>query len=99
MHMLLGAEACHERTGINRMYCLDCGYNLKGLSTRACPECGRAFEPTNLTTFAASGRKEPGSGDDELAEFGKQTILWIAFVLMVVGTAVGAVLVYLWPLL
>jgi len=31
-------------------YCLDCGYNLGGLSTHRCPECGRAFDPHDTAT-------------------------------------------------
>jgi len=31
--------------------CLGCGYALRGLTETRCPECGRAFDPTNPTTF------------------------------------------------
>lgn len=26
-------------------YCRDCGYNLTGLTTDRCPECGRTIQP------------------------------------------------------
>lgn len=32
-------------------HCLDCGYDLRGLETARCPECGRDFDPRNPTTF------------------------------------------------
>ena len=31
--------------------CLGCGYWLRGLTTPMCPECGRAFDPGDLSTF------------------------------------------------
>ena len=42
------------------MSCLDCGYDLRGLPENRCPECGRAFDPSNSATFLcrqADGRK------------------------------------------
>lgn len=37
------------------MHCLSCHYSLKNLTPRGgehrCPECGRAFDPTNPATF------------------------------------------------
>lgn len=34
------------------LYCLHCHYNLKGLTTYRCPECGRGFNPHNPLTFS-----------------------------------------------
>ncbi len=31
--------------------CLRCGYLLRGLPTPVCPECGRAFEPADASTY------------------------------------------------
>ena len=31
--------------------CAGCGYMLRGLDGRFCPECGRAFDPDDNTTF------------------------------------------------
>ena len=31
--------------------CLSCGYLLRGLPTPVCPECGRAFDPTDASTY------------------------------------------------
>jgi hypothetical protein len=42
------------------MRCFGCGYDLHGLPENRCPECGRAFDPSNSTTFLcrlADGRK------------------------------------------
>lgn len=43
------------------MHCLECGYDLRDLPERRCPECGRAFDPEdkkswgNARTFRAIG--------------------------------------------
>jgi hypothetical protein len=47
-------------TSAETMRCLDCGYDLRGLPENRCPECGRAFDPHDSTTFLCSqidGRK------------------------------------------
>ena len=31
--------------------CLDCDYQLQGLTKHRCPECGRAFDPENERSF------------------------------------------------
>ena len=33
------------------MFCKRCRYNLKLIASRACPECGRAFDPENPRTY------------------------------------------------
>lgn len=33
------------------MHCLGCRYDLEHLSTNACPECGRTFDPADPSTF------------------------------------------------
>ena len=33
------------------MYCLSCGYDLAGLESPTCPECGRVFDSSNSATF------------------------------------------------
>jgi hypothetical protein len=38
---------------INRdIYCLSCYYNLRGLTERRCPECGRPFDPDVASTYS-----------------------------------------------
>ncbi len=32
-------------------FCSGCGYRLRGLPTAICPECGKAFDPTDASTF------------------------------------------------
>jgi hypothetical protein len=34
------------------MYCLTCYYNLRGLTSDRCPECGRFFNPSSPSTFS-----------------------------------------------
>jgi hypothetical protein len=41
------------------MFCRDCHYNLAGLPQQRCPECGRAFDPLDATTFVNSLRNRP----------------------------------------
>src|SRR5690606_4373400 len=33
------------------MFCIDCGYRLRGLKRHMCPECGRPFNPRDASTF------------------------------------------------
>jgi len=35
--------------------CLDCGYLLRGLPGVICPECGRAFDPNDSSTYGIAG--------------------------------------------
>lgn len=42
---------CFEREDDSTMFCKRCRYNLSQLESRACPECGRAFDPANARTF------------------------------------------------
>jgi uncharacterized protein (UPF0212 family) len=34
------------------IFCLDCRYPLDGFTQKACPECGREFDPQDPTSFA-----------------------------------------------
>lgn len=43
------------------MHCLTCNYDLSNLTERRCPECGRAFDPNDPSTFY-SGRRLRLSG-------------------------------------
>lgn len=38
-------------TGLEKK-CIDCGYILEGLTEHRCPECSRAFDPTDAKTYA-----------------------------------------------
>ena len=35
------------------MYCAGCGYSLFEIRARACPECGRPFDPESFAAEAA----------------------------------------------
>jgi rRNA maturation protein Nop10 len=37
-------------------YCRKCGYDLRSLAENRCPECGKAFDPANPSTFSKSPR-------------------------------------------
>jgi hypothetical protein len=49
------ADSIAEPHFDSNAYCLKCGYNLRGLTGRRCPECGSYFDPANGKTF----RTEP----------------------------------------
>jgi len=52
--------------------CLECRYPLRGLINSRCPECGRAFDPTDSTTMYL--RPSMGQlGQELLRPFGKTT--------------------------
>lgn len=42
----------HSTTPPDDAFCLSCGYPLRDLPTPRCPECGRAFDPTNPRTMS-----------------------------------------------
>jgi hypothetical protein len=41
-------------------YCLDCGYNLRGLERGNCPECGRWFDPEERWSWSSQEPVSPG---------------------------------------
>ena len=47
-----------SETPTSEMRCSQCGYDLRGLESRQCPECGEAFDPCDEATFLTS----PASG-------------------------------------
>ena len=52
--------------------CLGCGYWLRGLTTPMCPECGRAFDPGDLSTFDHDPRGQ-GGGHQTASYLGTNT--------------------------
>lgn len=41
-----------------RAFCLNCFYDLRGLPTGRCPECGRAFDPDDPRTYSLTPSPE-----------------------------------------
>ncbi len=39
------------------MFCKGCGYDVSGIGADRCPECGRAFDPSNAATFDTVPRR------------------------------------------
>jgi hypothetical protein len=39
-------------------YCRRCGYDLRGLSSSLCPECGARFDPADPSTFDRNRRSQ-----------------------------------------
>lgn len=56
------------------MHCRDCEYDLSGLPAGACPECGRAFDPADPSSFLT----RPGAATPAL--------WWLIGILAVLGT-------------
>jgi hypothetical protein len=54
--------------------CLDCNYSLHGLMTDRCPECGRAFDPGDASSFNA-GRRLTWLDRNLLAPLGVPTLM------------------------
>src|ERR1700733_12233530 len=46
---------------INSRFCLHCGYNLHGLPTDRCPECGKAFDAIPQSPIPWAHRQKLGS--------------------------------------
>lgn len=44
-------SAAADPSAAPRRYCKACSYELEGLTTASCPECGRAFDPTDPETY------------------------------------------------
>lgn len=73
--MLKSRRTKDEPTGV---FCLGCSYDLKGVGTRACPECGEAFDPEDPSTFRDTERP-------------KQLEMRRVFVLLAISAIVGGV--------
>ena len=62
-------------------YCKHCGYDLRGLPSPRCPECGKDFDPANPRTFA---RRPPRSPVWRWAK--RLTLLLLAAIALLAGT-------------
>ncbi|QQE12131.1 hypothetical protein JD969_01250 [Planctomycetota bacterium] len=40
------------------MYCLNCDYDLYGIDSHSCPECGEPFDPNDERTFRCFSDKD-----------------------------------------
>jgi hypothetical protein len=72
----------------DKALCLGCNYPLRDLDTRRCPECGRAFDPDDPTTFNP-GRPLDALARAVLAPSGTlaRAIMWSLAALGVLGPA------------
>ena len=53
------------------MRCLSCHYDLRNLSEDRCPECGRAFDPSDSATYTTADADTPPHSEDWRA------VLWL----------------------
>jgi hypothetical protein len=69
-------------------YCLNCSYNLRGLSEARCPECGRRFRPGAPSTYSLKPRSQSaalkqlaeaarGKGRSHLPWTMSERVLWL----------------------
>lgn len=88
--------------GQGEKYCLGCRYDLRGLESNRCPECGRVFDPADARTWAASKERKGATAIliiIYLIPLALSTALWVNFVftrgprynLVGVGTAIRAI--------
>lgn len=40
-----------------KFFCMDCSYPLRGLANHECPECGRAFDPKDPSTYSPTASR------------------------------------------
>ena len=40
------------------IYCLNCNYDLRGMKSNHCPECGEKFDPNDEQTFCCFSREK-----------------------------------------
>jgi len=48
----MSGECTSDVVATQRAFCPGCGYALRGLESRQCPECGRGFDPGDPRSFA-----------------------------------------------
>ena len=61
-------------------YCLGCGYRLTGVNHFRCPECGRAFDPDDPTSYRSASEGEPDPGEKARIEKQKTNISWLILI-------------------
>ncbi len=70
-----------NQQGVPERYCLGCGYPLFGLPEPRCPECGRAFDPLDPSTFALSP-KQPWITSLWRTRIAKTGVVFLALLLL-----------------
>jgi hypothetical protein len=54
----IGAGATRQESCAIDRFCVSCRHSLRGLVSRACPECGREFNPDDPRTYSRHARHE-----------------------------------------
>ncbi len=67
-------------SALDEALCLGCGYSLRGLPGVICPECGRAFDPNDPSTYDLAGRSRR-----------RRRIKYVALSIVLVGLLYGLV--------
>lgn len=68
------------------MWCRGCNYRLSGIDSRACPECGRAFDPEKPWTYYS----KPVQGLPERLVFAMAVAVVGCMGLVVLGLSLAA---------
>ena len=89
------------RSDLPAMWCLECGYDLRGLPEARCPECGQPFDLADATTFVSrlrSGTRYLAAAIvGGLAMASPLVVAWLND-LYDLGERFDAILEVLWPL-
>lgn len=73
------------------LHCTQCGYNLTGLTSRVCPECGQAFSPRQ--TWLANRRSE-----DRSVAIRTRWLNWLPIAVFACGLLLGVAYIFVpWP--
>jgi hypothetical protein len=65
-----------------KLRCLECGYDLTGLPTRVCPECGQPFKPRE--TWEANQ-----AGDIPRSEVGRSRVIHLLIMAAIVAVSLA----------
>ncbi len=79
------------------MRCRSCDYDLRALAARLCPECGRAFDPADPTTFDTSETADGSRRVFRRTALGFCAISLLAVLLPHVSACVATISLGHWP--
>jgi len=70
-------------------YCIDCQYSLRGLTSNACPECGRPFNPDNPTSYLRTAEEPERRRIRRILAYAGRIALIVVFAIVARAAAFG----------